>query len=136
MKPFYVNTEWCTICTATMITIIIINVKSFLKRHFWGISITVFKINLLLWKKLHCIQQLRCTAKLDMFYTTYLVSTKEMAQKWHLLHELLQSTSKIWKPCSGWMIWCRQQPEDINYILMEDLNLWPVLGKVLLELIN
>ena len=43
---------------------------------------------------------------------------------------------KIWKPSYGWMTSCRQQSEDINYILMEDLNLWPILSEVLLELIN
>ena len=46
----------------------------------------------------------------------------------------INSTSKIWKPFPGWMIWCGYLMQDINYILMEDLNLWPVLVKVLLDL--
>ena len=46
----------------------------------------------------------------------------------------INSTTKIWKPCSGWMIWCGHLMQGINYILMEDLNLWPVLVKVLLNL--
>ena len=66
------------------------------------------KINLLLWKKLYCIQQLWCTAKLYKFYVIYLVLTKEMAQKWHLWQELIKSTSKIWKPSYDWMTWCKQ----------------------------
>ena len=40
------------------------------------------KINLLLWKKLYCIQPLGRTAKPDKFYVIYLVLTKEIAQKW------------------------------------------------------
>ena len=65
-----------------MITIILVNVKSFLKRHFWEeFNKQFLKINLLLQKKLYCIQQVQCTAKLDRFYAIYLVSTKEIAQK-------------------------------------------------------
>ena len=136
VKP-YVNTEWCARCAIAVMTIIMNNIKCFLKRHFWGDFNKLFlKINLLLWKKPYCIQQLRCTAKLDKFYEIYLVLTKEMAQKWHLWQELLKSSSKIWIPSYDWMAWCRQQGEDINYIVMEDLNLWSILAKVLLELIT
>ena len=60
----------------------IMNVKSFRKRHLCGISINIFKKNKLIFmKKLYCTQQLGCTAKLDKFYVIYLVLTKEMAQK-------------------------------------------------------
>ena len=38
--------------------------------------------------------------------------------------EATRSTSKTWKP------------EEINYIVMEDLNLWQILTEVLLELIR
>ena len=38
------------------------------------------KINLLLWKKLYCIQPV-WAAKLDTFYAIYVVLTKKMAQK-------------------------------------------------------
>ena len=31
-------------------------------------------------KKLHCIQQLRCTAKLDRFHAIYLVLTKNIIE--------------------------------------------------------
>ena len=65
-----------------MIITIIINVKSFLERHFCGSSIHSFlKQTYFHEKKLYCIQSLRCTAKLDKFYAIYLVLTKEMAQK-------------------------------------------------------
>ena len=63
--------------------------QKFPEETFWG-QFQFFKykqflkINLLLWKKLYCIQ---------------------MAQKWHLWQELLQSTSKIWKPSYDWMTW-------------------------------
>ena len=51
-KPSYVNIEWCAICTITMIIIVIMNVKSFQKRHFWGdFNKQFLKISLLLWKK-------------------------------------------------------------------------------------
>ena len=51
-KPSYVNIEWCTICTITMITTVIMNVKSFRKRHFWGdFNKQFLRISLLLWKK-------------------------------------------------------------------------------------
>ena len=81
MKPSNRNTEWCTISTIDMI-IIIIKAKSFLKRHFWGnFSKQFLKTNLLFWKKMCCIQQLRCTAKLDRFYANNLVLTKKMAPK-------------------------------------------------------
>ena len=56
------------------------NVKSFLEIFFWGFSQQFSKINVLLWKKLYCIQPLWCTASLDKFYTIYLVLTKKMAQ--------------------------------------------------------
>ena len=46
-----------------------------------------------------------------------------MAQKGHLWQVLLKSTSKIGKPSYDWMTCYRQQSEDINYIVMEDLNL-------------
>ena len=42
-----------------------------------------------------------------------------MAKIWHLWQELLQSTSKIWKPRYDWMTWCRQQSEGINFVMME-----------------
>ena len=76
-----------------------IDAKSFLERHFSRIS----KINLLLWKKLYCIQPLSCTAKLDKYYGIYLVLTKEMPRKWHLLEDLPKPTSKVWKPSYDWM---------------------------------
>ena len=41
-------------CTATIMIIIIVNVKSFLERHFSGISISIFKNNLTFIKKLYC----------------------------------------------------------------------------------
>ena len=94
------------------------------------------KINLLLWKKLDCTQQLWCTAKLDKFYVIYLVLTKEMAQKWHLWQELIKSTWKIWIPSNDWMTWCRKHSTGINYIMIEDLNIWSILAEVLLELIS
>ena len=125
MKSFYVNIEWCTVCTIMMITITIINVKSFLKRHFWNPPKQFLKINLLLWKKavLHTTT-LRCTAKIDKFYAICLVLlTMEMAKKWYWWQELLNLTSKIWKPSYDWMIWCRQQSEDINYIVMDGKSL-------------
>ena len=43
---------------------------------------------------------------------------------------------KIWKLSYDWMTCYRQQSEDISYIVMEDLDLWPTLEKFLLELIN
>ena len=94
------------------------------------------KINLLMWKKLYCIHQLWCTAKLDKLFVICLVLTKEMAQKWHLWQELKRSTSKIWKPSYDWMTLYRQHSADINFIVMEDLNLWPILAEVSLELIS
>ena len=33
-----------------------------------------------------------------------------------------------------WMTWCRQHSADINYIMVEDLNLWLILAKTLLKL--
>ena len=68
----------------------------------------------------------------DKFYAIYLVLNKEMAQK----SEATKFSLKNLKPYYDWMNWCRQHSEDINYIVMEGLNLWPILAKVLLELIN
>ena len=79
----------------------------------------------------------------DQIYTIYLVQTKRMAQKWHLWHQLLKSTSKNWEPSYDWMTWCRKQFEDINYICrkqfedinyigMEDLKLWQILAELIL----
>ena len=119
-------------CAITIMIIIMIDVKSFLERHFRGIS----KINLLLWKKLYCIQPLSCAAKLDKHYGIYLVLTKEIPQKWPLCQDLLKSISKDWKPSCDWMTWCRQQSENINYIGMEDLDLWQILAKFLPKLIS
>ena len=53
-------------CTVKMITIIMINVKSFLKRHFWEDFNKYFlKINLLLQKKavLHTAIPMHCKAR-------------------------------------------------------------------------
>ena len=127
-KPSYVNIEWCTICTITMITIV--NAKIFRKRHFDGdFNKQFLKISLLVWKKSVLHTTILCTTKLDKFHLNviYLVLTKEMAQKWHLWQELLKLTSKLWKPSYAWMTWCRQQSKDINYVVMEYLNLWPIL---------
>ena len=91
-------------CTITIIIIIMIDVKRFRERHFSGIS----KINLLLWKKLYCIQPLSYAAKLDKYRGIYLVLTKGIPQKWHLWQELLKSISKVWKPSFDWMTLGRQ----------------------------
>ena len=74
------------------------------------------KTNILSWKKkVYWIQPLWCTAKLDKFYAICFKPTEIMAQIWHLQQELLNLTSKIWKPSYDWMTWCRQQSEDISY---------------------
>ena len=101
-------------CTIMIITI---NVKSFLERYFCEISINSFRKQMYFYEKknMFCIQPLWSTAKLERFYAIYLVLTKEMAQKWDLWHELLKSTSKIWRPSYAWMTWYRQQAEGINY---------------------
>ena len=121
--------------TVTIIRILIINVKSFLERHFlrdlnWQFS----KILLCIYegtfiKKLYCIQPLWYTAKLDKFTRSIQVQTKEMAQKWRLWQELLKSTSKIGKPSHDWMTWCTQQFEGKSYVVVEDLNLLTNLGR-------
>ena len=68
-------------CTVIVMIIIIINVKSFLGRHFfWDFNEQFSKTNVLYEKDLLCIQPLRCTAKLDKFSAMYLVLTKEMTQ--------------------------------------------------------
>ena len=41
---------------------------------------------------------------------------------------------KNWTPSYDWMTWCRQQSEDINYIVMEDLNLYQFWQKSYLNL--
>ena len=87
VKPSYVNTEWCAICTITLviiitiIIIIIINTKNFRKRHFCGISKTVFKNKITFMKKavLQTTTLMHCKAR--QVLRDLLVLTKEMAQK-------------------------------------------------------
>ena len=106
-------------CTITIMMIMMIDVKSFLERHFSWIS----KRYLVLLKKLYYIQPLSCTAKLDKYYEICLVLPKEIPQTWHLWQDLLKLTSKVLTPSYDWMTWYRQQFDDINYIVIEDLNL-------------
>ena len=114
-------------CTITIMIIIMIDVKSFLERHFNGIS----KINLLLWKKLYCIQPLSCAAKLDKYYGIYLVLTKGISQKWHLWQDLLKSSSKVW------IEWLDAGNNlKASFIVIEDFNLWHILTKFLPTLIS
>ena len=80
------------------------NVKSFMKRHFWGILVEHFlKINFYEKNCIYCIQQLWCTKKLDKFYAIYLGLTKEMAQKWHLWQELLSQPQKFKNLSLTWL---------------------------------
>ena len=81
------------------------HVKSFLERHFYGISINSYRKIYFYEKNLFYMQPLWCTAKLDRFYVIYLVLTKEMAQIWHLWQELLKSIWKMWKSEDGWRMW-------------------------------
>ena len=119
-------------CTATIMIIIIVNVKSFLERHFSGISISIFKNNLTFIKKLYCtLMHYKARQVLrDLFSTN-----QGIAQKWHLWQEL-QKNPKIWNPVYDWMTQWKKQFEGIDYIEMEDLNLWQILPEVLLELIS
>ena len=54
-----------------------------------------------------------------------------MSGKWHVWQELLKPTLKIWKSSYDWMTWFRQQSEGINFIVIQDLNLWQILAEVL-----
>ena len=75
-KPFLSTVNKCII-TIT----VIINVKSFLERHFFRISINSFlKKTFFYEKKLFCVQPLWCTAKLDKFYVIYLVLRRNSLQ--------------------------------------------------------
>ena len=80
-------------------------------------------------KMLYCIQPFSCTAKVGTFNAICLVLTKEMTQIWHLWQDLLKSTSEnlaiIWWLDSG------NSLEGISHIVMEGLNLWQILAKVL-----
>ena len=114
--------------TITIMIIIMINLKKFRgKTILQDFNEQFSKIIVFLWKKvvLYTATLMHCKAR--KFYTIYLVVSKEMAQIWHLWQELLKSTSKIWKPRYDWMTWCRQQSEGINFVMMEDLNLWQIL---------
>ena len=117
-------------CTITIMKII--NVKSFLERHFCGISIYSFENNLTFIKKLYCtLMHYKARQVLrDLFSTN-----QGIAQKWHLWQEL-QKNPKIWNPIYDWMTQWKKQFEGIDYIEMEDLNLWQILPEVLLELIS
>ena len=130
---FFMNCVKLYILIITIMIIIIINVKCFMGKQVWGISIKQFSnINLLLWKKyVYYIQPRWYTSNLHKIYTIYLVLAKKMAQKWHFWQEVLRSTSKIWKPRHDWY-----QSEGINYVVMRDLNFWQILAEVLLELIR
>ena len=102
-----------------------------------GIQSTVFKNNFTSMKRICTAYNKPMHCKDRQVLRDIFSINQKMVQKWHLWQELLKSTSKIWKPSYGWMTWCRQQSEDINCIVMEYLNLWPILeAKVLLELIS
>ena len=99
---------------AIMIIIIMINIlKVFWKNIFVGFQLKAFENK---GTFLFCMKQLWCTAKLDKFHLIYLLVTTVISQIWHLCHELLKSTRKVWKP------------EGINDIVMKDLNLWQILA--------
>ena len=108
-------------CAIAIMIITMINIKFPGKTFFVGFQLTAFenKRTFLFW-----IQPLRCIAKLNKFHAIYLVVTKYRALIWHLCHELLNSGPKVWKT------------EGINYIVMEDLNLWQILAEILLEFIS
>ena len=98
---------------------------------------TVFENKLSFMKKvvLHIFTLIQYKAR-QVLYAIYLVLTREMAQEWHLWHELLKSTSNIWKPSYDWVTLFKKQSEGINYIVMKDLNLWQILAEILLELLS
>ena len=68
--------------------------KVFWKDIFGEFQETILENKLTFVKKMYCIQQLSCNAKLDRFYAIYLVLTNKIARKWHLWQNLLNSTSK------------------------------------------
>ena len=69
--------------------------KTFLR----DFNILFSKMNLVSWKKmaLHIFTLIQYKAR-QVLYAIYLVLTREMAQDWHLWHEVLKSTSNMWKP--------------------------------------
>ena len=64
-----------------------------------GFQYTVFENKLSFMKKvvLHIFTLIQYKAR-QVLYAIYLVLTREMAQGWHVWHEVLKSTSNIWKP--------------------------------------
>ena len=68
----------------------------------------------------------------QVLYAIYLVLTREMAQEWHLWHELLKSTSNIWKPSYDWVTLFKKQSEGTNDIVMK--HVWQILQKSYLSL--
>ena len=99
-----------------------------LERHFAEFKQTDFENKLTFVKKavLHKNTPTHCKALQVLLCST----TKEMAQKCHLWQKLVKEISKIWKPSYDWMISCRKQSEGINYIVMEEFNLWRILAEV------
>ena len=69
------------------------------KDMFAGFQYTVFENKLSSMKKavLHIFTLIQHKAR-QVLYAIYLVLTREMAQDWHLWHEVLKSTSNMWKP--------------------------------------
>ena len=83
---------------------IIINVKSFLERHFWGISINSFR-------KQMCFYEKCCT-----------VYNHSDALARQVLRDLFSTNQRSdWQMTfvagtNDWMTCCRKQSEDISYI--------------------
>ena len=100
---------------------------------FVGFQQQFSKVNLLLWKKavLH-------TTTLTHWYILGDLSGTNQGNSLEMtfVAGATKINLKIWKTSYDWMTWCRKQPEGINNIGMEDLNLWQILGEVLLELIR
>ena len=95
------------------------------------------KINLRFWKKAvqHTTTLTHCMATQVL---CNLLSTTNEGNDWGITFVAGATVInlKYLKTSYDLMTCCRKQSEDINYIAMEQLNLWQILAEVLLELIS